>query len=407
MTPSSYFKLSKGAKQVKKTRKTGRKPKGRRDVVLSRNIPNAVQCLLWARAAGRCEMIGCNNALWKSPLTQQGLKLGEMGHIYSFSAEGPRGNAGLAGKEINALSNIILVCPTCHLLIDHDKEGVQYSAAWLQKSKSLHERRVEIATEIRPEMSSHILFYSANIRDNSASPSFDRAALALFPQRYPADDKPIDLSTKNSALQERNQSFWKKEREELTAKFEQRVRARLASGDISHLSVFGLAPQPLLVFLGTLLTDIPQADVYQLHREPQGWAWPDRGDLVPFSVTEPTSFLAQPVLVLSLSASIGNDRVESVLGKNVAIWRVSIGKPSNDFVKSREQLLEFRKLMRHVMDRIKSCHGQNTVLHIFPATPVSVAIDLGRIRMPKADMPWTIYDQVNQSGGFVRALIIQ
>ena len=35
---------------------------------------------------------------------------------------------------------------------------------------------------------------------------------------------------------------------------------------------------------------------------------------------------------------------------------------------------------------------------------MSLAIELGRIRMPKAEMPWHVYDQVNALGGFVRAL---
>lgn len=38
--------------------------------------------------------------------------------------------------------------------------------------------------------------------------------------------------------------------------------------------------------------------------------------------------------------------------------------------------------------------------------PVATAIELGRVRMPKADMPWRIYDQVNDSGGFIPALEI-
>jgi hypothetical protein len=50
--------------------------------------------------------------------------------------------------------------------------------------------------------------------------------------------------------------------------------------------------------------------------------------------------------------------------------------------------------------------GQKTILHVFPAASVSSAIELGRVRMPKADMPWLIYDQINARGGFVPALSI-
>jgi hypothetical protein len=75
-------------------------------------------------------------------------------------------------------------------------------------------------------------------------------------------------------------------------------------------------------------------------------------------------------------------------------------------MKTREQLAQLRVVLRRLLDRIKARHGQSTTLHVFPAASVSAAIELGRVRQPKADMPWVIYDQVNDLGGFVQALSI-
>lgn len=352
-------------------------------------------------------MAGCNQPLWKSPLTQENLRVGEMGHIYSFSPRGPRGHKGVRGDALNTLGNLILVCPACHRLIDQDKEGVRFSAAELNGFKLLHERRIELATSVSPDKKSHVLQYSANIGDHSSPISFGDTAGALFPLRYPAETAPIDLSTTNSALQEKTETFWRSEQEQLVTKFADRVRDRLAVGQVSHVSVFGLAPQPLLILMGTLLTDIVAADVYQLHREPRGWSWPANGKVVPLEVKKPRSSTGTPALVLSLSATVRSDRIKAVLGPKVALWRVSIGKPSNDFVRSPDQLVAFRQQVRALLNRIKAQHGQTTSLHIFPAAPVSIAVELGRIRMPKADMPWRIYDQVNARGGFVSAINIQ
>jgi len=36
--------------------------------------------------------------------------------------------------------------------------------------------------------------------------------------------------------------------------------------------------------------------------------------------------------------------------------------------------------------------------------PVTLAVDLGRIIMPKADLPLRIYDEHRANGGFVHAL---
>ena len=75
-------------------------------------------------------------------------------------------------------------------------------------------------------------------------------------------------------------------------------------------------------------------------------------------------------------------------------------------MKSREQLSHFRSLLRRVFDEIKAFHGQSTPLHVFPAAPVAAAIEFGRVRMPKADMPWLIYDQFTALDGFIPALAI-
>jgi hypothetical protein len=75
-------------------------------------------------------------------------------------------------------------------------------------------------------------------------------------------------------------------------------------------------------------------------------------------------------------------------------------------MKSRRQKAEFRALVRTALDQIKTAHGQGKTLHVFPAMPVSLAVEAGRVRMPKADMPWIVYDQVNPRSGFVAALTI-
>lgn len=110
--------------------------------------------------------------------------------------------------------------------------------------------------------------------------------------------------------------------------------------------------------------------------------------------------------MLSLSATVTPDRIHAVLGSTCAIWTVTIDAPNCEFVKSREQLSDFRSQMRPFLDRIKAAHGQTTSLNIFPAAPVSLAIEIGRIRMGKADMPWRIYDQVNKRDGFITAISI-
>lgn len=374
---------------------------------VTRHVTEGVKLLLWGRAAGRCEFAGCNKPLWKSPVTQERVNLAQKAHIYSFSADGSRGNKGIERKMLNSFENLMLVCYGCHQKIDKWKDGCRYPAALLQEWKAAHEHRIEIVTGIDPSKKSHILLYGANVGQHSSPLNFNEAAYALFPKRYPAEDRPITLGTINSAFTDCDPKFWERESEHLVTQFNRRVREPLSAGEISHLSVFAIAPQPLLIRLGTLMIDITIADVFQRHREPeQTWNWPTRSPRLEYTIDEPASSNGPPALVVALSAPVMDDRITTVMGRNAAIWRLTVNRPHNDIIKSRKHLSEFRTIARALLDRIKARHGQTTPLHVFPVVGVSPAVELGRLRMPKAQMPWKIYDQVNARGGFVPTLTL-
>jgi hypothetical protein len=373
---------------------------------ITRHVPPHIQCTLWGKAAGRCEFAGCNKAVWKSSITQEQVNIAQKAHIYSFSSEGPRGNDGISRDQLNGIGNLMLMCHECHQKLDNKRNGGRYTAALLQRMKAEHEQRIERVTGIAADKRSHILLYGANVGDHSSPLNYREAAPALFPGRYPVADAPIELSTVNSSFSDRDAEFWTVEAENLQRKFDQRVRERLAVGDIDHLSVFSLAPQPLLILLGSLLGDIVPSDVYQRHREPPTWEWPATAVTQAFEVRSPIAASGPPALVVALSATVTANRITSILGPDASIWTVTVPNTHNDIMKSRKQLSQFRSLLRLVFDQIKTAHGQMTPLHIFPVASVSAAIEFGRVRMPKADMPWRIYDQVNARGGFVFALSI-
>lgn len=364
--------------------------------------------MLWGRAAGRCEFEGCNQALYKSSVTQEPVNTAQKAHIHAFSAAGPRGDQRAARRSLNSIENLMLVCGGCHTNIDKHWTRNRYTASMLRKWKATHEERIARVAEISPDKRSHILLFHANIGDHRAPLHYRHAADAIFPDHYPAEDHAIEFGYRNSPLSEATKSlFWDAESHGLDAKFGM-VRRRIDDGDIAHISVFAIAPQPLLIRLGMLLGDIVPADVYQLHREPRPtWKWPARTTPRPaFEVRRPASTSGPPALVLALSATVTEGRVASILGSEAAIWTVTVPVPHKEIVKSPNQLSEIRPLFRQLFDEIKAVHGQSALLHVFPAMPVSLAVELGRARSPKADMPWRIYDQVNELGGFVPALDI-
>ncbi len=374
---------------------------------ITRYISNEVERELWAKAAGRCQFNGCNRPLYKSPITQEHVNISEKAHIYSFSEEGPRGWGPFFSnkKKLNDVTNLMLMCHDCHKTIDQDKGGIRYSADLLMKWKKEHEQRVYIVAGISPNNRSHVVMYGANIGDEKSPLQYVDMVEAMFPNKYPAEDKAINLSM-TCEHEDRNAEYWRTEKDHLRAIFRRQIEPRIKENDPCHFSLFSIAPQPLLIQLGVLFTDKISVDVYQPIREPKTWKWQSYPDGFRFIVTAPENIFQVPVLIVSLSDRIADDRITSVMGKNVSIWQLTVEKDflHNDFIKSQAQLSQFREIVRKLMVSIKEKHGQTTPLHIFPAMPVSCAVEMGRVRMPKADMPWIIYDQNYKEGKFITTL---
>lgn len=374
---------------------------------VTRHVPEWVKLLLWGRSAGRCQFSGCNRKLWASPVTQEQRNLAEHAHIRAFSCGGPRATSGWPPHLVNDLSNLMLVCHDCHVTIDRHDGAERYSIEKLRGMKAQHESRIELVTAIDSSRKSHVVTYGTYVGEHQALPTFHTARAALFPARYPAHTSMLELGSRSTPRRDRDQEFWESERQQLRYQFDRQIRTALEQGDVGHISVFALAPQPLLIELGSLLGDINDVDIYQLHREPKGWNWPEGGTSQSFEIRRPEApASATPALVLSVSADVSLDRISRVLGEDIAVWMVTVPSPHNDICQSPGMLLEFRKRMRSLLNEIKALHGHRTPLHVFPAMPVSLAVELGRVRMPKAEPNWLLYDENHALGGFAHAFTI-
>jgi hypothetical protein len=156
-----------------------------------------------------------------------------------------------------------------------------------------------------------------------------------------------------------------------------------------------------LIELGRQISDISTADVRQLLREPKGWKWDHAASPVSLSLRRPSSMHSTVALKLEISAQIGDERVTLVLGEQTSIWSVAADGPHNDIVRRPEDVAAFAKVFRTTLDDIKYTHGEDTVVHVFPAIPVSAAVEAGRSWQPKAHPPLRIYDQNRKRGGFI------
>lgn len=376
---------------------------------VTRHIKKEVERELWARSAGRCQFNGCNRILYKSPVTQERVNISEKAHIYSFSEDGPRGWGPfkLKPQSLNDVSNLMLMCHDCHKTIDQDAEGSKYSASLLQEWKKEHEHRVTTVTGITANRKSHVVFYGSNIGEQRSPLQQEDAMEAMFPKCYPVSENSICLSM-SCSHEDKTEAFWKSESDHLNCVFNQKVLPLIESDPTKHFSLFCLAPIPLLIQLGTLFTDKISVDTYQPIREPKGWHWQDFPDGFEFIIKKPEAVNGPPVLIISLSDIINHDRIRKVMGEKVSIWELTAPKEhiSNDNIRNNLQLTMMRDNIRKLMVRIKEIHGSTTPLSVFPAMAVSCSIEMGRARMPKADMPWILYDQNNKEQRFIKTITI-
>lgn len=368
-------------------------------------VPNTTKIMLWAQAAGRCQYDGCNQQLFLDKITKTFMDSAYIAHIIADQPDGPRGDSIQSRLLAKDLSNFMLACDVHRRMIDIE-QVTQHPVDRLRSMKREHEQRINLLTSLVPEKQSHVLLYGGSIGNHSPVLSFQKAAQAMLPEWYPADQHAIEIGLKNSGLIDRDPAYWALETASLEANIAQHLKPRFSQGQIQHLSIFAVAPQPLLIKLGSLISDIPAALVYQLHREPPGWSWCLASSPVPFNVRNPDVLNGPPALIFSLSGTVTDDRVQAVL-PDASIWRISIDSPHNDFVRSPQQTEDFRRCLRRTLDSIKTAHGQASELHVFPAMPVSLAVEVGRVRMPKADLPMVIYDEDRNAGGFRRALEVR
>lgn len=368
--------------------------------------PQKVQSALWARAAGRCQYRGCNQDLVGDLISGNDDALfGFIAHVVADSATGPRGDLVRSPRLAKSLDNLMLLCSVHHKLIDvDDLDG--HPEPLLLAMKAEHEARVALLAGIDEDRASHVLRFGASIGTNEALVSTRAIFTAMPPDHHPASQQTIDLEMTGHAFTDADPAFWALQQVNMQRNFAARVGGRIERQEVRHLSVFALAPQPLLIELGRLLCDIVPMVVHQRHREPATWAWQRDCPTIRYHRDEPARDRTGAVaLKLGVSATITDDRIKRVLGEEAAIWSLCAGEPHNDIVRCPEDQAAYRKALRSLFDAIKARHGDTVTVHVFPALPASLAVETGRVWMPKADPELRIYDQQREKG-FVPALTI-
>jgi len=357
-------------------------------------IPEPTQRELWARAAGRCQFLGCNVLLYKDALTQQRSNLAVISHIVAFRPDGPRGDPVRSKLLEKDISNLMLTCRKHGKLIDDKSLEKEYPEALLVSFKQDHETRVRRATEITEDAQTHVLIVQASIngRDFHVNPA---AAHRAIRPKYPAEDHPLVIDLSGTRLPAEGEAFFRLMAQSISDQLQLILARRAGIARINSLSVFAIAPIPLLIHLGYCLGTLENIDLYQKHYGSQDWTWMDVEDTQEFYtavIPEGSDEDSNPIaLVFSISGWMSIDQVKKAVDNDVRIYEIQANEPSRDFLRSRKRLELFGIELRKILVALRYAHHQRKPIHVFLAIPAPLAIEFGR-NIRTLDTPFIIYE---------------
>jgi len=365
-----------------------------KEIKKARGIKEDVRVLLFARTAGRCEL--CNELLIKDAVTSIDIIWGQMAHIYAFSKDGPRSNEKRSGN--NDVDNLLLACPSCHVKIDKNVQVKNYSVEYLQKMKSDHEARIKLATSFKSAQKTKVLKMIANINNETVKLCKQDMVEALMTEKllpYEEENEEIDFTHNFGS---NDTIYWKSKSQEINqilAKF----YSDLNREKIEHVSIFGIGPMPLLMYLGSKLENKIKTKFFQRHRDGEDWKWKKGNPMAvyEFNLIKKGTDKNKAALLLSLSGMIDRKLLPKAIG-NCCIYELSlVGGPNYNFLRTENDLFNFEKSFSTCISKIKNNHPSLKHIDVFPAVPAPVAIVCGKSLNKNSDPKLRIFNSYNRN----------
>lgn len=382
----------------------------------SGKITPAEALKLWAQAGGRCEYPGCNEYLLQDRLTGKAFNFGEMAHNVGRkkTVVSPRGMNSLSVAERSKAENHLLLCAKHHKLIDTAKFLEFYTPEELHRYKEEHESRIKYLTALNDTRKSVVLRMMNRIQGDSVSISNEEIVEALWKcaNRYPEyllkthNNVEIDLSDMPDT---RDVAYWKTAINRIDEVIELQLKPHVRKL-INHMSIFALAPIPLLIYLGSRLGDKIRMDIYQKqHNIEEDWVWckGSKSESFSYKKYQEKKDGTKVAIMLSVSGSINIDSVPKDVRDNYSIYQLipKNGSPNRDLIQNKQTLLNFKKTYQQLLREIEAKYSTAKQLLIFPATPISVSILCGRGLLKAVTPKPVIYELINKE--FHKAITVK
>jgi hypothetical protein len=241
-----------------------------------------VKQLLYVRAGGRCQL--CQDYLLESDeLGYYEFNRGEMAHIVgqSLNATSPRGDFPLAKELRDEVENLMLLCARDHQTIDKAIEDGDFTVELLRELKQEREAHIKHVTGIPQSHHTCIVRLVGRIRSNTVQitrSECNSATLHHYPARFANFSldyhrQGVEIDITKLGEPEDNPAYYQTAKLLIDQEI-QLIRQGIERNEITHLSVFGFARIPALVYLGFKLGNKVGATLFQRRRiDAKHWHW--------------------------------------------------------------------------------------------------------------------------------------
>ncbi|MCR9883887.1 HNH endonuclease [Vibrio alginolyticus] len=198
-------------------------------------IPTAIKLRLFAESSGHCQRPDCLNPLFPSELN--GVKhIAEIAHVLPHGEAGPRSSEVPQGEfEPDSFENLILLCPTCHTIIDKNPEAYPRTTllGWkrdhlanlaLRQGIKTYENRTDARAAIVSKLSENKAIWGKFAPVDGSEFEFDpeSESAQLWKQRIKSVILPNNYHTQS--ILEANICHMTCEEQEVFAEFKEHVR---------------------------------------------------------------------------------------------------------------------------------------------------------------------------------------
>jgi hypothetical protein len=363
-----------------------------------RRIPDAQRLLVWVRSGGSCAL--CGQYLLEGEITARPYTLGELAHIVGRGRgpDSPRGQVDLSDEDRDSAENLMLLCRGEHNEIDRNGSLQIATIEWLRGIKREHEEHIRQLVSLGRDRRTAIVRVVGDIYGEAVQVGRQIAAdTVVRERRFPYFPLTFDLQGVEIDLRgipgERDggAAYWDAAKRRIDEVIDLRLRDAIRTDQVRHVSVFGLARLPLLVYLGSKLDDTFPVALYQRHRDDQTWDWKD-GDPVAFTVDRPEALAEEAMLMVNVSGTVDAAQLpEALAGLPVFTLRLDGVDAGVDVLASRSSLAAFEREIRALFASLEASAKVVRRLHVVAAIPLSAAIALGRAHHPGVHPGLVIY----------------